>query len=261
MIREFPGVTLHRGDCLEVMPTIEAGSVDLILSDLPYGTTACKWDTVIPFEPLWACFKHALKPRGAVVLTASQPFTSMLVMSNREWFRCEWIWEKSKGSNFQQVAFKPMKVHESVLVFSQGSWTYNGQKTDLDTAYRREKSQKKTGGTYLRPGSSVRNGLHPGGEYIGRNPRSVVRFANSSSKERHPTQKPVALFEYLIKTYSNEGETVLDATIGSGTTALAAINTGRRCIGIERDDGYFDIACRRVTEALDKTALLNPATS
>ena len=248
MIREFPGVTLHRGDCLEVMPTIEAGSVDLILSDLPYGTTACKWDTVIPFEPLWACFKHVLKPRGAVVLTASQPFTSMLVMSNREWFRCEWVWIKSAGGGFLNANRQPLKRHESVLVFADGQPTYSPQKTEGKPYVCRSSAAGETTFDQSVAGWVTKNA---GDRY----PTSELRVVSNTGD--HPTQKPVALFEYLIKTYSNEGETVLDATIGSGTTALAALNTGRKCIGIERDDGYFDIACRRVTEALDKTALLN----
>ena len=266
MIREFPGVTLHRGDCLEVMPTIESGSVELILSDLPYGTTACKWDTVIPFEPLWACFKHVLKPRGAVVLTASQPFTSMLVMSNREWFKYCLVWEKSRVTGFAHAKNKPLKSHEDVCVFSPATTVHESQ-TDNRMTYNPQglvsASRKHHGIRKPSYGETCRGARPSDRPYVQEHsgyPQSIVRVSSEYSIS-HPTQKPVALFEYLIKTYSNEGETVLDATIGSGTTALAAINTGRRCIGIERDDGYFDIACRRVTEALDKTALLNPATS
>ena len=261
MIREFPGVTLHRGDCLEVMPTIEAGSVDLILSDLPYGTTACKWYTVIPFEPLWACFKHVLKPRGAVVLTASQPFTSMLVMSNREWFKYCLVWRKSRPTDFFNAKNRPMRIHEDVVVFSSGTtanrseqrMTYNPQGL-VESPYI--KTRRKPVGPQIigsRPSWVSEYAV----THVGY-PDSVIDIPSEHNGDTiHPTQKPVALFEYLIKTYSNEGETVLDATIGSGTTALAALNTGRRCIGIERDDGYFDIACRRVAEASDKTALLN----
>ena len=260
MTREFPGVTLHLGDCLEVLPTIEAGSVDLILSDLPYGTTACKWDSVIPFEPLWACFKHVLKPRGAVVLTASQPFTSMLVMSNREWFKYCLVWEKNRLTNFYNVKHQPGKSHEDILVFSGSPasqsvnlpMTFNPQ---MDPGDPWKKKDISSGRHSFHSAKKPRERVSDGGRY----PRSVLRF--TCEFEHHPTQKPVALFEYLIKTYSNEGETVLDATIGSGTTAVAAINTGRNCIGIERDSGYFDIACRRVTEALDRTALLNPIVS
>lgn len=252
---EAPGVTLHLGDCLAVMPTLEAGSVDLILSDLPYGTTACKWDTVIPFEPLWACFRHVLKPRGAVVLTASQPFTSMLVMSNREWFKYCWVWEKSIAGDIFNAKNKPLKRHEDIAVFSGGT---TANKSSRKMPYlpqgtrviREEQKNRKTVRAFFAPRPSHAATYT---QTCTGYPNSILKFSNDTGL--HPTQKPVALFEYLIRTYTNEGETVLDATIGSGTTAIAALNTGRKCIGIERDAGYFQIACDRVNETLAKTPL------
>lgn len=244
---EVPGVRLINGDCLDVMPTLEAGSVDLILSDLPYGTTACKWDTVIPFEPLWACFKRVLKPKGAVVLTASQPFTSMLVMSNRDWFRAEWIWEKTHGGGFLNANRQPLKRHENILVFAAGQPSYHPQKSAGKPYRCRRSAAGETTQDQTVAGWITEN-------HGDRHPTTVLKVSNQTGL--HPTQKPVALFEYLIRTYSNEGETVLDATIGSGTTAVACLNTGRRCVGIERDSGYFDIARRRVQEAAAGTPLL-----
>ncbi len=247
---ELDGIRLINGDCLEVMPTIEAGSVDLILSDLPYGSTACRWDSVIPFEPLWACFKHVLKPKGAVVLTASQPFTSMLVMSNREWFKYEWVWEKSRPTDFVNARNKPMKRHENVLVFSNGT---TASRSQSKMTYQPQGILKTQRTVWVKRSSRGYQGerlkqldCYPSTETGF--PSSILKFA-SESKTVHPTQKPVPLFEYLIKTYSNEGETVLDATIGSGTTAIAALNTNRRCVGIERDPGYFATACDRVKSA------------
>ena len=241
-------IQLLNGDCLELMRSIPDQSVDMILCDLPYGTTACKWDTVIPFEPLWAQYRRVAKRNAAIVLTASQPFTSMLVMSNREWFRCEWVWIKSAGGGFLNANRQPLKRHESVLVFAGEQPTYNPQKIKGKPYACKSAS---AGGTTFDQSVAGWVTKNSGDRY----PTSEIRVISDTGF--HPTQKPVALFEYLIKTYSNEGETVLDATIGSGTTALAAINTGRKCIGIERDEGYFNIACRRVTEALDKTALID----
>jgi DNA modification methylase len=250
--------TLHQGDCLEVMKSIEPGSVDLILADLPYGVSNCSWDTVIPFEPLWACYKSILKPRGAVVLTASQPFTSALVMSNRKWFRYEWIWEKPKGANFALANKRPLCVHESVLVFGHQGVPYNPIKFDLDRISVRNpgpRNSLKECAT-IRPGSST-GILHLGGTYVGRFPRSVMKFANEAGGRgsHHPTQKPVALMEYLIRTYTQTGETVLDNVMGSGTTGVAAMNTGRRFVGIELDAAYYAIAEKRIKEAIGVPAV------
>ena len=247
---------LIEGDCLEKMSLIPDGSVDMVMCDLPYGTTACKWDTIIPFASLWEQYKRIIKPRGAIVLTASQPFTSALVMSNPNWFRHEWIWEKQKGTNFPQSGFRPLNVHEHILVFARGKTTYNPQKTDLHRREIRNAGGKVSsrGTAMIRPGSSCESSKGHR-VYVGRFPRSVQKFSNESMNRGslHPTQKPVALMEYLIRTYTNEGEIVLDNCIGSGTTGVAAINTKRRFIGIEKDLVYFQTCIDRVIEALEKS--------
>ena len=231
-------MNLMQGDCLELMKTIPDGSVDMVLTDPPYGTTACKWDSVIPFEPMWKQLKRVTKKNGAIVMTASQPFTSALVMSNVKMFSCQWIWEKEQGVNFMLSNKQPMKVHEDILVFCQKQPTYNPQMTEGkpyisgkghsgEVTGKVKKIQTKNKGT--------------------RYPRSIQKV--NTNKGLHPTQKPVALMEYLIKTYTNEGETVLDFTMGSGTTGVAAKNLDRDFIGIELDPDYFAIAKRRIDEA------------
>jgi len=233
------------GDCLERMKDIPDGSVDMVLTDPPYGTTACKWDSVIPFEPMWEQLKRVTKKNGAIVMTASQPFTSVLVTSNLKMFKYCWVWEKSKASNFLQSKKQPLKNHEDVVVFSLGKVLYNPQFTD--------------GEAYApRPGKKVTEVYHPAKDPLFRNsssgkryPKSVQYFKTSESegKVSHPTQKPVALMEYLIKTYTNESETVLDFTMGSGTTGVACKNLNRNFIGIEMDEGYFKIAQERISNA------------
>ena len=247
---------VYLGDCLEIMPSIGDKSIDMILCDLPYGTTACKWDTVIPFEPLWREYKRLIKDNGAIVLTASQPFTSALVMSNIKMFKYEWIWQLNAGSNFATTKYQPMKEHENVLIFGNGSTIYNQQRQPrADSGYARQK-------TPLRFDRYQKDGVY--GDILGkvikkriskdRCPSSVQRF----NRERglHPTQKPVALFEYLIKTYTNEGDIVLDNCIGSGTTAIACLNTSRNYIGCELEKKYYDIAFKRIEEAKQKVKLL-----
>lgn len=234
-------IELLHGDCLELMKDIPDGSIDMILADLPYGTTACKWDTIIPFEPLWAEYERIIKDNGAIVLTGSQPFTSALVMSNPKLFRYEWIWEKEQGVNFLLAKKQPMKVHENILFFSRKQTTYKPQMTygkpyvsgkgdSGEVTGRVVKKQTKNNGT--------------------RYPRTVQRINRETGM--HPTQKPVGLFEYLIKTYTNEGETVLDNVMGSGTTGVACLNTNRRFIGMELDDDYFKIANERIEDAIVK---------
>ena len=232
---------LYQGDCLEVMRDFPAQSVDAIIGDLPYGTTACKWDSIIPFEPMWEAVKHVLKPRGAFVTTASQPFTSALIMSNVDWFKYEWIWDKQRGSGSMLVKKRPLKFHENVLVFSENGHKYNPQ------MWKGKKQSKASGGktSLYRDIPVIR---YESDTYY---PRTILTFTachNMTGKE-HPTQKPVALYEYLIKTYTNEGDTVLDMTMGSGTTGVACVNTGRDFIGIEKDPSYYGIAERRITEA------------
>ena len=238
-------IKLMQGDCLEKMQDIPDGSVDMVLCDLPYGTTACKWDSVIPFEPLWEQYRRIAKPNAAIVLTASQPFTSALVMSQPRMFRHEWVWRKEAGSNFATVKFGPMKEHESVLVFSRRRVNYF---PILQERVGRRKGRDTKSCTYQ---ASDVYGIKPQGVFsVGamRCPSSVQDF----NRERglHPTQKPVALMEYLIRTYTNEGETVLDNCMGSGTTGVACINTNRNFIGIELDEGYFKIAQDRINQAV-----------
>lgn len=239
--------TVTQGDCLEVMRGIPDKSVDMILCDLPYGTTRNKWDTVIPFEPLWIEYERIIKDNGAIVLTASQPFTSLLIMSNFKLFRYEWIWNKTKGGAFANANKMPLKRHENVLVFYKKLPTYNPQKT---MAPEHLIDKRKT----VRNSKSDADHTYKGMQPI-RKPDDGTRFPITtlhfnSETGQHPTQKPVALFEYLIKTYTNEGEVVLDNCLGSGTTAVAAINTNRNFIGIERESEYVAIAKQRITDAI-----------
>ena len=236
---------LMQGDCLEAMWLIPEDSVDMILCDPPYGRSQNKWDSVIPFEPLWSHYWRVLKPNGAVVLTAAQPFTSALVMSQPENFRHDWVWLKNKASGHLNANRRPMRIHEDVLVFCRQQPTYNPQKTE----------GHKPGNYAKRAAQSSNYGRADPTEYGGqtsRFPKTSIfsPVVNNDSLDRlHPTQKPVALMEYLIKTYTNEGETVLDNCMGSGTTGVAARNTGRNFIGIERDPEYFRIASERIAAA------------
>lgn len=239
---------LMMGDCLERMAEIPDGSVDMVLADLPYGTTACKWDSVIPFEPLWAAYRRVCKPNAAIVLTASQPFTTALIASNYAMFAYEWIWDKGVSASFVQAKRMPMRVHENVLVFCPSGRTprYYPQMTQKDQpVVNRGRSARKD---YAIP---VKSCADMGKVYTESYPPTIQSFSSRASGSRglHPTQKPVALMEYLIRTYTNAGETVLDNTMGSGTTGVACANTGRRFIGIERDEGYFAIAKQRIEEA------------
>lgn len=235
-------INLMQGDCLELMKEIPDGSVDMVLCDLPYGTTQNKWDSVIPFEALWVEYRRVCK--GAIVLTASQPFTSALVMSAPDLFRHEWIWEKDGGSNFLNAKREPMKEHETVLVFGEGGLTFNRQMQE------RIGSRKGKATTSMTVGQSGCYGDYKSRSFDVpelRTPRSIQRF--NRQRGLHPTQKPVALMEYLIRTYTNEGMTVLDNCMGSGTTGVACVNTGRKFIGMEMDAGYFEIAQRRIEAA------------
>ncbi len=249
------------GDCLEVMGDIPDGSVDMILCDLPYGTTAASWDSVIPFITLWEQYKRITKPNGAIVLFGSQPFSSTLIMSNPSWFKYELIWEKGRASGHVHAKNKPLKAHENILVFSSGTtvhksqsknrMTYNPQMTEGKPYKRIANDSNKNGALNHKKSKAniefVGTLINNEGE---RYPRSVMLFKNHNVGNFHPTQKPVALLEYLIKTYTNEGETVLDNCIGSGSTAIAAINTNRNFIGIEKDQKYFEIACERINNHL-----------
>jgi site-specific DNA-methyltransferase (adenine-specific) len=240
------GTQLFHGDCLEVMKNLPDGCVDMVLADLPYGTTACKWDSVIPFEPLWAGLNRVAKSDAAIVLFGSEPFSSTLRLSNAQNFKYDWIWKKNAGSNFALVKYQPMKEHETVSVFYRATPTYNPQMQErAPSGQARVKTPVKydndssTDHQYIAQKRVTVNQL-PELRY----PSSVQCF----NRERglHPTQKPVALLEYLIKTYTNEGDTVLDPTMGSGSTGVACRNLKRRFIGIEKDAKYFEIASQRI---------------
>lgn len=244
-------IKLYNMDCMSAMKDILNNSIDMILSDLPYGTTACKWDTIIPFEPLWEQYKRIIKDNGAIVLTASQPFTSALVMSNIKMFKYEWIWEKATGSNFATVKYMPMKEHENILVFGKCKLKYNPQlQPRKGKGLKRVLSPYKTNSTSKGEvyGNIKKNNSEK--EYKELRCPSTVQYFNNREKSRglHPTQKPVSLCEYLIKTYTDEKDTVLDNCMGSGTTGVACLNTNRDFIGIERDKIYYDIAVKRLDD-------------
>jgi len=234
------------GDCLELMKNIPDNSVDMILCDLPYGTTACKWDTIIPFEPLWKQYWRIAKPNAAVVLTASQPFTTALISSQIKHFKYEWIWQKSKSTGHLHSKHMPMKEHENVCVFYKKQCTYNAQKTKGKSFKGRKNIGSRGNFSIEFKGSdeNVRYDNTTGARY----PKSIQFFKNAQYeiKTVHPTQKPVELFKYLIKTYTNQGETVLDNCAGSGTTAVACEQTNRKWICIEKEPEYYYPACLRV---------------
>lgn len=240
-------IELQHGDCLEIMPSIPDKSIDMILADLPYGTTACKWDSVIPFEPLWRQYERIIKDNGAIVLTASQPFTSALVMSKPKLFKCEWIWEKDCAVNFIQAKNHPLKYHENIIVFGSGKITYNPIKWDSGRLFNKRSSKSKKAG-FLSNEMQLFN--KETSTY--RFPSTIQKFSkpkhNSKEGALHPTQKPVSLMEYLILTYTNECEVVMDNCMGSGTTGVACFNTSRKFIGIEKDKNYFEIAKQRIDE-------------
>ena len=233
---------LRQGDCLELMKDIPSGSVDLVLTDPPYGTTACKWDSVIPFEPMWEQLNRIIKPNGAICLFGSEPFSSALRISNIKNFKYDWIWEKEQGVNFQLCKYQPLKIHETISVFSKNTHLYFPQ--GLIEINKRKSNKNKGGNLGHESSEKIRK------EYTQKYsnyPKSVIRF--NRQRGYHPTQKPVNLLEYLIKTYTNEGETVLDFTMGSGSCGVACINTNRDFIGIELDENYFNIAKKRIEEA------------
>jgi len=249
----MPKIEMIQGDCLEKMKDIPDKSIDMILCDLPYGTTGCKWDAIIPFAPLWENYLRIIREDGAIVLTASQPFTSLLITSRIELFRYRWIWEKEQGGNFQLAKLQPMNTVEDICIFSKAK-TANGARLNMRYYPIMITNEKptKSGGT-----PSVSDLLHKNNmialkkTYTESYPKSVLRFNKEHSSVRlHPTQKPVALFEYLIKTYTNEGDLVLDNCMGSGTTGVACKNLNRNFIGIELDPEYFKIAEKRINESL-----------
>ncbi|GIK30238.1 MAG: methyltransferase [Chloroflexota bacterium] len=251
-------VTMHLGDCLEVMKHIPDGSVDMVLCDLPYGTTACKWDSVIPFEPLWTHYRRVAKPSAAIVLFGAEPFSSSLRLSAIDLYRYDWYWQKDKAANFLFGNKQPLKVVEVISVFYRAQPVYNPQKTanpnGPSTRHLHKNPAKITKHVREVMGDAWKETkMGETQNYHGANyepdkllPKSLVYCAREQRGKQHPTQKPVALCEYLIKTYTNEGATVLDNCAGSGTTGAASIRTGRNAILIEKDADYFTVACKRV---------------
>jgi len=234
-------IDLKKGDCLEIMKSIPSGSIDAIITDPPYGTTACKWDSVIDFKLMWEQLNRIIKPNGAIVLFGSEPFSSALRMSNIKNYKYDWIWDKPKGSGFLNAKKRPLRHYETISIFSYGTPIYypqglikgvfNNSRPALEnepTLYGKQKQHKKSKFTNY--------------------PKDIIRYSKPH-KPLHPTQKPIELMEYLIKTYTNENEMVLDFTCGSGSTGVACVNTKRNFIGIEQDENYFDIAKKRIEEA------------
>jgi site-specific DNA-methyltransferase (adenine-specific) len=237
-------INLIQGDCLERMKEIGSGSVDMVLTDPPYGTTACKWDSIIPPEPMWEQLKRIIKPNGAIVLTGSEPFSSFLRVSNIKQYKYDWIWNKVLHSNPLIAKKQPLSAHETISVFYKKQPTYNPQMEDGDKSLIRNGEKTHLASTKGHVPHTISKNK-TGKRY----PKKIITIPNSKRGGLHPTQKPVALMEYLIKTYTNEGETVLDFTMGSGTTGVAAKNLGRDFIGIELDETYFDIAQERINNA------------
>jgi len=243
---------IYNEDCLEGMKRIADGAVDCIVTDLPYGTTACAWDSVIPFEPLWEQFKRVTKPNAAIVLFGSEPFSSALRMSNIGMYRYDWKWQKEQGTGGLKANYQPLRDYEDICVFSQSPAVYC-------PSPMRYNPQLTKGKPYTITRAGVSNLMHKnaGGTFVNegvRYPKSIIQFAKESD-HKHPTQKPVDLLRYLILTYSNEGDTILDATIGSGTTAVAALMEKRHFIGFETNKEYFDIAQGRIDQVLRNPTL------
>ncbi len=250
-------IDLRLGDCIEVMKTLEDGSIDAIITDPPYGTTACKWDSVIDFELMWEQLNRIIKPNGAIVLFGSEPFSSALRMSNIKNYKYDWVWDKMRGSNIFNAKTMPLKQHEIISVFFNDVCNYNPQPREL-----KESTKKRS--------RRSMNDLKVGESSIGSNftafksnnknkdfgyPQTILTFTKESNNQYkkvvfHPTQKPIALMEYLIKTYTNENETVLDFTMGSGSTGVACKQTNRNFIGIEKEKNYFKIAQERINSTL-----------
>ena len=232
------------GDCLELMKDIPNGSIDMILADLPYGTTACKWDTIIPFEPLWEQYKRVIKDNGVIVLFGTEPFSSLIRMSNLKEYRYDIIWEKSRFTNFLFVKKQIAKVHENISVFYKKQPTYNPQMEKGEPYFRKGTGKPKTKDLMDKP--AIDNGKENGSG--DRYPKSIQKFPFHNVGNYHPTEKPIELLEFLVKTYTNEGELVLDNTAGSGTTAIACLKTKRQFIVMEKEQKYYDIILKRVAD-------------
>jgi DNA modification methylase len=243
-------ISLLQGDCLKVMHAIEDGSVDLIAVDPPYGTTQNKWDVVIPFEPMWAHIKRILKHNGTAVFTTAQPFTSQLVLSNTDWYRYDLVWKKTIGSGQLNIRRQPLRMHESILVFYDKFGTYNEQKTKGDP-YKIDRKTEKFEGNYgkQKDHTKINDGF--------RHAQSVVEISNPRVKNGHRTEKPVKLMEYIIETYSNEGDTILDFSMGHGTTGIACVNLKRNFIGVELDDHWYKRTVERFQEHTENFVLFS----
>ena len=241
MVR-LKNTTLLKGDCLELMQNIQTGSIDTVICDLPYGTTVCSWDSVIPFAPLWEQYNRITKENGAIILFSIQPFTTKLIQSNMKHFRYCWYWHKNNATGAPFAKVQPMRCIEDICIFYRKKPTYNPQglrKLDKPITRRRGKSN-----TYKIRIKDAKQQLFTG------YPRNLIQFDGVGNKRQHPAQKPVSLLEYLVKTYTNDGETVLDNCMGSGSTGVACVNTGRAFIGIEQEQKYFDIAADRISKAV-----------
>ena len=246
-------IDLKKGDCLELMKAIPNKSIDLILTDLPYGSTKCSWDVVIPFESLWEQYNRVIKDNGAIVLFGSEPFSSQLRMSNLKMYRYDWVWEKTIASNFALAKKQPQKKHENIMVFYKKQPTYNPQ-MEKGKAYIDKRS---TGTRNVVVGTENNFKRQPIKNEGTRYPSSIQKFSNGNNKNVHPTQKPTDLLQYLIKTYTNEGETVLDSCMGSGSAGVSAVKNNRCFIGIEKDEKYFEIAKIRIEEVYNSNLNLN----
>jgi len=258
-IEHIGDATLYLGDCLKIMPSIPDKSIDMILCDLPYGTTRCSWDTIIPFEPLWEQYKRIIKNNGAIVLFGTEPFSSLLRVSNLKQYRYDWVWDKVTARGHLVAKKRPLAQTECISVFYAEAPTYNPQmikRPSNKIEIRKTTEYARTeimGGINNAPVNKVYDEWYP---------KTIIKISNagSSAKSQHPTQKPVALCEYLIKTYTNEGETVLDNCMGSGTTGVACAELNRKFIGIEIEEKYFDIACERIKEAYSQPMLFDKQT-
>ncbi len=250
--------TLYQGDCMDLMAKLPDDSVDMICCDMPYGTTACKWDTTLNLPDLWEHYKRIAKPGVAIVLFAAQPFAVSLIMSNPKIFKYEWIYEKTNPKGFLSAKRRPLTSHENILVFCDKTPPYNPQKWTIPDHLRtkRKHATSKTSGECY-GSSDLKRWDDDGSRY----PTSVIGFSNRAGRKEnyHPTQKPLELIEYLINTYTNKGDAVLDNCMGSGTTGVAAVNTGREFVGVELDKDYFNAACKRIEKAISQQDMFAPA--
>jgi len=250
------GSTFVNADCFDVFPFIEDKSIDAVICDLPYGTTACKWDSVLPLDKLWNEYERIVKDDGAIVLFGSEPFSSVLRVSKLDLFKYDWIWVKNTSSNFLQANYQPIKRHENILVFSKSNASFTKKKNKMKYFPILNENEK----VYSeRQNQSIEVGLNAWRDRMSNNyefkrnknkgtfPKSVIEFAGKIGNKNHPTEKPIELMEYLVKTYTNEGDMVLDNCMGSGTTNLACIKLNRRSIGIEKEKQYYDVAVRRLS--------------